>query len=451
MIYGLVAPGYEMAEIAAANLLGEARIFTGADLSTKLKLMGVDVASFGDCFADDEDAPRPSPSKTRSRASYKKLVFNPDGTRLLGGILVGDASEYGTAVDAGQEQRAAADAAERAAARQGRRGARAPAASSPPSPTTPRSAPATTSARARFATPSATRTSARSTRSRRARKAGTGCGGCLPLVTDLFKAQIKAAGKKVNNALCEHFACTRQELFEIVKIKRIKTFDELIRAHGRGHGCEICKPAVASILASLWNENVVDHTHDPGHQRPLPGQHPARRHLFGHPARARRRDHAGEADRPRPGRQEVRPLHEDHRRPAHRPVRRARSSAAGHLGGAGRRRLRERPRLRQGDAHGEELRRHDLVPLRRAGLRRLRHSRREPLQGHPRAAQAQGGGVAAASASAPRRRARTSASSPPRRAGTSTSAATAAPSRATPTCSPPTSTRTRASSTSTAS
>ena len=79
-------------------------------------------------------------------------------------------------------------------------------------------------------------------------------------MTDLFKAQIKAAGKKVNNALCEHFACTRQELFEIVKIKRIKTFDELITRHGRGQGCEICKPAVASILASLWNENVVDHT-----------------------------------------------------------------------------------------------------------------------------------------------------------------------------------------------
>jgi nitrite reductase (NADH) large subunit len=82
----------------------------------------------------------------------------------------------------------------------------------------------------------------------------------LPLVMDLFKAQVKAAGKKVSHALCEHFACTRQELFEIVKIKRIKSFDELIRLHGRGQGCEICKPAVASILASLWNENVVDHT-----------------------------------------------------------------------------------------------------------------------------------------------------------------------------------------------
>ena len=91
-------------------------------------------------------------------------------------------------------------------------------------------------------------------------KAGTGCGGCMPLVVDLFKDQIKASRKKVSNALCEPFACTRQELFEIVKIKRIKTYDEVLASHGRGNGCEICKPAVASILASLWNESVVDQT-----------------------------------------------------------------------------------------------------------------------------------------------------------------------------------------------
>ena len=74
----------------------------------------------------------------------------------------------------------------------------------------------------------------------------------------MFKAAVKAAGKKVNNALCEHFAVTRQELYEIIKIKRIKTFDEVIHSHGRGQGCEICKPAVASILASLWNDAVID-------------------------------------------------------------------------------------------------------------------------------------------------------------------------------------------------
>jgi NAD(P)H-nitrite reductase large subunit len=37
-----------MARVAAAALAGEDKTFTGADMSTKLKLLGVDVASFGD-------------------------------------------------------------------------------------------------------------------------------------------------------------------------------------------------------------------------------------------------------------------------------------------------------------------------------------------------------------------------------------------------------------------
>ena len=36
-------------------------------------------------------------------------------------------------------------------------------------------------------------------------RAGTGCGGCLPLVTDLLKQELEAAGRKVINDLCEHF------------------------------------------------------------------------------------------------------------------------------------------------------------------------------------------------------------------------------------------------------
>src|SRR5581483_12001547 len=94
MIYGLVAPGYDMAEIVAANLTGASRTFTGADLSTKLKLMGVDVASFGNPFADEKSA-RALTYEDTIKGTYKKLVFNQDGSRLLGGILVGDATEYG--------------------------------------------------------------------------------------------------------------------------------------------------------------------------------------------------------------------------------------------------------------------------------------------------------------------------------------------------------------------
>ena len=95
MIYGLVAPGYEMAESLARNLCGGDERFTGADLSTKLKLMGVDVASFGDYEAGPDDA-LPLTWEDPFEGVYKKLLFSLDGTRLLGGMLVGDASDYGT-------------------------------------------------------------------------------------------------------------------------------------------------------------------------------------------------------------------------------------------------------------------------------------------------------------------------------------------------------------------
>ncbi|MBD0311270.1 MAG: (2Fe-2S)-binding protein, partial [Microcoleus sp. T1-bin1] len=92
-------------------------------------------------------------------------------------------------------------------------------------------------------------------------KAGTGCGGCVPLVTDLLKFEMKKAGIEVKNHLCEHFAYSRQELYHLVRTQKIQTFDDLIQKHGQGKGCEICKPAVASILASTWNEHILETPH----------------------------------------------------------------------------------------------------------------------------------------------------------------------------------------------
>lgn len=273
MIYGLVAPGYEMAEIAAANLVGQAREFRGADMSTKLKLMGVDVASFGNAFAD---SPSPQPLSPAAGArgsgakaityedpfkgSYKKLVFNIEGTKLLGGILVGDASDYGqlsmlaksaeplpmppTELLLGKSDGSKASAGGMVAGIAN----------------DTQICSCNNVSKGQICSAIRDKNLTSVDEIKLCTKAGTGCGGCLPLVTDLFKAQIKASGKKVSNALCEHFACSRQELFEIINIKRLKTYDAVIRGHGRGQGCEICKPAVASILASLWNESVVEQT-----------------------------------------------------------------------------------------------------------------------------------------------------------------------------------------------
>jgi nitrite reductase (NADH) large subunit len=93
-------------------------------------------------------------------------------------------------------------------------------------------------------------------------KAGTGCGGCIPMVKDLINGTLKEQGVYIKNIICEHFDYSRQELYDLVKLKQIKTYDEVLDALGKGHGCEVCKPAVASILASLWNEMILKKGND---------------------------------------------------------------------------------------------------------------------------------------------------------------------------------------------
>lgn len=256
MVYGLVAPGYTMAEIVARNLTQPASAtFGGADLSTKLKLMGVDVASFGDYEAKPEKA-RPLTFEDPFSGVYKKLLFSHDGTRLLGGVLVGDASDYANLLMLSKSgetlpcppgelmlgQRSSSTVAAKLSSE---------------------TQICSCNNVSHGAICAAIKDKGLTTLAelKQCTRAGTGCGGCIPLVTSILNSELQAAGKKVNKSLCEHFAYTRQELFEIVKIKEIKTFAELLASHGRGHGCEICKPAVASILASLWNENILDRAH----------------------------------------------------------------------------------------------------------------------------------------------------------------------------------------------
>jgi nitrite reductase (NADH) large subunit len=47
-------------------------------------------------------------------------------------------------------------------------------------------------------------------------------------------------------------------MFEVVRVKRIGTWSQLLAEHGRGKGCDICKPAAASILASLGSGYILD-------------------------------------------------------------------------------------------------------------------------------------------------------------------------------------------------
>jgi len=258
--YGLVAPGYHMARVALAAIAGGDELFTGFDMSTKLKLMGVDVASFGDAFGATPGAHVISAYDTASSV-YKKLVVSADRKHLLGGILVGDAAAYGQLLSLVQNQVALPPKPEELIFPQGSGEASAGMGVG--------SLPASAMICSCNNVDKGTICQAISDgvhavpALKACTKAGTGCGSCVTLVTDLLKIELKKAGIAVNKSLCEHFPHSRQDLYQLVRLNKLKTFDELLARHGTGRGCEICKPAVASILASAWNEHILNRKHLP--------------------------------------------------------------------------------------------------------------------------------------------------------------------------------------------
>jgi len=260
--FGLVAPGYRMAAIAVQELLGTGDdVFTNPDMSTKLKLLGVDVASFGDAFGLEAGAHTLSIVDSVAGV-YKKLVVSADKHRLLGGILVGDASVYGQLLAMVQNKLVLPPHPEDLImpARHGRK----PAGLGVDGlPETALICSCHNIAKGAIcqAVSAASLTTVASIKS--CTKAGTGCGSCVPLLNELLKIELKKAGVAVTNHLCEHVPHSRQELFHLVRLKGHRTFEEVIAAHGAGAGCEICKPAVASILASVWNEYIWKNEHIP--------------------------------------------------------------------------------------------------------------------------------------------------------------------------------------------
>ncbi|CAE6377557.1 unnamed protein product, partial [Rhizoctonia solani] len=341
--YGLIAPGVEMADILSFNLTQthngahKPRKMNDPDLSTKLKLMGVDVASFGDFFADkrmqerlkaDElekemvkdsgrggsllqkppvwklntsDAPslkvengngvplmtngdkkqthgrrihrhrnlRDEPIKCLTykdpfSSVYKKYIFSADGKYLLGGMMIGDTSDYVKLVAIVKKKKAL---------------------DVPPSQfivgaskggeddgvdldddTQICSCHNVTKGQVVEAVKNGVDNIGDIKLKTKAGTVWEGCGGCIPLVTNIFKAEMKKAGKETNNNLCAHFPMSRVDLFNIIKIKKLKTFNEIAASVSpipECVGCEICKPAIGSILSSLYNEPVMDPSHHP--------------------------------------------------------------------------------------------------------------------------------------------------------------------------------------------
>lgn len=266
-IFGLVAPGYQMAKVVAKNLCQKgvpSNSFTGADMSTKLKLLGVDVASIGDAHGVTEGAQSYTYSDEIEQV-YKRLIISPEGNKVLGAVLVGDVESYssllqiklndlplpenpavlilpqlasgddstcGTGLATGIE--ALPDSASICSCYDVTKG----------------------DIRQAVAAGCTDMAALKSTT-----KASTGCGGCAVLAKQVMDAELATMGVEVSDHLCEHFAYSRQALADIVRVKQIKTFDALIASHGSGLGCDVCKPAVGSMLASFWNDYVLEDSH----------------------------------------------------------------------------------------------------------------------------------------------------------------------------------------------
>jgi nitrite reductase (NADH) large subunit len=245
-----------MAKVAASQLSGGELLFQGADMSTKLKLLGVDVGSIGDSHARSEGA-LSYRVIDEPNGIYKKIVVSKDGKYLLGAVLVGDNGIYDTLL---QYMLNKIELPKQPLALIAPSGGEAPTLGADALPDTATICSCHNVSKGAICCKmdegfvSLAEIKAET-------KASTGCGGCSALLKNVVDTELKKRGVAVNNHICEHFKHSRQELYHLVRVNGLKTFDELLKKHGSGRGCEICKPAVASILASIDNDYILKKPH----------------------------------------------------------------------------------------------------------------------------------------------------------------------------------------------
>ncbi|PSU90164.1 nitrite reductase (NAD(P)H) [Photobacterium kishitanii] len=257
-IFGLVAPGYKMARVAASIVCGLDAVFTGADMSTKLKLLGVDVASIGEVH--NVDASQVFTLSNDIEQSYQRIIVSEQGDKLLGAVLVGNVEQYSQLLQLTLNQ--------------------SPLPTPPSLLLMPEALAATTQMTAvddvlgdkapvcscfdvnkgqicQAVADGCVDMAQLKTMT----KASTGCGGCASFAKQILETELAALGHQVNHHLCEHFSYSRQQLADIIRVKKIKTFSALLTEYGSGLGCDICKPAISSILASFWNDYILEPQH----------------------------------------------------------------------------------------------------------------------------------------------------------------------------------------------
>ena len=259
-IFGLVAPGYQMARAAAAVLAGEAGAFLGADMSTKLKLLGVEVASFGDAHGNTPGSQSYQWTNGPEQI-YKKIVVSADGKALLGGVLVGDSHDYATLLQL-MLNKMALPAQPETLILPASQGAPAKGLGVAALPDAAQICSCHNVSKADICAAVVNGASEMGA-IKSCTKAATGCGGCSALVKQVMEHQLAQQGVAVKKDICEHFPYSRQEIYHLVRVNHIRSFDQLISRYGQGQGCEICKPLVGSVLASCWNEYLLKPAHLP--------------------------------------------------------------------------------------------------------------------------------------------------------------------------------------------
>lgn len=255
-IYGLVAPGYEMAAVAIDQIMGGDKLMSPSiDMSTQLKLVGTEVASFGDPFIENEEAIAIR-YENKQRGIYKRINISKDGSKLLGGILVGDSSDYNSLFQLYINGLKLPENAEDLIL--GQRGGEGKSSfgSAMDLPDTAQICSCESVNKGTIC--GAIQSGACSDLKEviKQTKASSCCGGCKPMVVDLVNETLKSLGKEVKESICEHFDFSRQELFDLVKLNNTSGYDEALDKFGKGHGCEICKPVMASIFASIFMETA---------------------------------------------------------------------------------------------------------------------------------------------------------------------------------------------------
>ncbi|MDH5827017.1 nitrite reductase large subunit NirB [Sphingobacterium faecium] len=260
-IYGLIAPGYEMAEVAATKICDGYKTFNGFDMSTKLKLIGVDVASFGDPFTAEPDA-RSIVFEDSHKGIYKRINISNDGKQLLGGILIGEAEAYNMLLQTVTNKIVLPPNPEDLilGSRGGNTGTESAGLVGLPDDALICSCEGVS--KGAICNSVSDEGCETVDAIKKCTKAGTGCGGCVPMVKDLMVYTMKQGGKYVRNVICEHFQLSRQELYDLIKIHNLKNYEQVLDNTGKGDGCETCKPLVSSLLASIWNDMILKKGND---------------------------------------------------------------------------------------------------------------------------------------------------------------------------------------------